>query len=119
MHTKVLAVKKEGVWYVGDKAHAEAVFKKADVDPTKPIIWYCNTGHLISGNWFVAKYVLGMKDADNRVYNGSMADYTRWPNRPLVIGEGETPAKTDTPKAAPEAAPAMPIVAPAIKFEGC
>ncbi|MEA2017810.1 MAG: rhodanese-like domain-containing protein [Campylobacterota bacterium] len=84
MHTKVLSVKKDGVYYLGDKAHAMAQFKKAGVSVDKPIIWYCNTGHLISGNWFVAKYVLGMKDADNRVYNASMADYTRWPKRKLL-----------------------------------
>jgi len=87
MHTKVLAVQKDGVWYIGDKAHALEQFKKAGIDPNKPIIWYCNTGHLISGNWFVAKYVLGMKDKDNRAYNGSMADYTRWPKRKLVKGD--------------------------------
>jgi thiosulfate/3-mercaptopyruvate sulfurtransferase len=122
MHTKVLAVKKDGVYYIGDKAHALAQFKKADVDPSKPIIWYCNTGHLISGNWFVAKYVLGIKDADNRVYKGSMADYTRWPNRPLATTDDATsPQKVKPAKPAPAAAPAatMPIVAPAIKFEGC
>ena len=118
MHTKVLAVQKDGVWYVGDKAHATAAFQKAGVDPKKPIIWYCNTGHLISGNWFVAKYVLGMKDADNRAYNGSMADYTRWPKRKLVSGdEKEGPAKAEA--SSTEATPTMPIVAPAIKFEGC
>jgi thiosulfate/3-mercaptopyruvate sulfurtransferase len=87
MHTKVLSVQKDGVYYLGDKAHALAEFKKAGVDVNKPIIWYCNTGHLISGNWFVAKYILGMKDADNRVYNASMADYTRWPKRKLVKGD--------------------------------
>lgn len=84
MHTKVLAVKKDGVYYLGDKAHVLAQFKKADIDPNKPIIWYCNTGHLIAGTWFAAKYVLGMKDADNRAYNGSMADYSRWPKRKFL-----------------------------------
>ncbi|MEA1914788.1 MAG: rhodanese-like domain-containing protein [Campylobacterota bacterium] len=84
MHTKVLSVEKDGVYYLGNKAHALAQFAKADVSADKPIIWYCNTGHLISGNWFVSKYVLGMKDADNRVYNASMADYTRWPKRKLL-----------------------------------
>jgi thiosulfate/3-mercaptopyruvate sulfurtransferase len=121
MHTKVLAVQKEGVWYIGDKAHALAQFKKADVDPAKPIIWYCNTGHLISGNWFVAKYILGMKDQDNRAYNGSMADYTRWPNRPLVTTDEAVSPQTAPSAPAPTATPSasMPIVAPAIKFEGC
>ncbi len=84
MHTKVLSVKKGEVYYLGDKAHVLAEFKKADIDPAKPIIWYCNTGHLIAGTWFAAKYVVGMNDADNRAYNGSMADYTAWPKRKLL-----------------------------------
>ena len=84
MHTKKLAVKKDGIYYIGDKKHVLAEFEKAGIDPNKPVIWYCNTGHLIAGPWFVSKYVLGMKDADNRAYNGSMADYTRWPKRKLI-----------------------------------
>jgi thiosulfate/3-mercaptopyruvate sulfurtransferase len=84
MHTSKLAVKKDGVYYLGDKAHVLAEFKKAGIDSTKPIIWYCNTGHLVAGTWFAAKYVVGMKDGDNRGYSGSMADYTRWPKRKLL-----------------------------------
>ena len=84
IHTSKFAVQKDGIWYVGDKAHALAQFKKVGIDPNKPIIWYCNTGNLIAGTWLVGKYVLGMKDADNRAYNGSMADYTAMPKRPLV-----------------------------------
>ncbi len=83
MHIKVLAAKKDGVYYVGDKAQVLAEYKKAGIDATKPVIWYCNTGHLAAGGWFVQKYIIGMKDGDNRVYAGSMADYTRWPKRKL------------------------------------
>jgi len=84
MHPKVLAVKKDGVYYLGDKTHVLAQFKKAGIDSNKPVIWYCNTGHLVAGAWFAAKYVAGMKDADNRAYSGSMADYSRWPKRKLL-----------------------------------
>ena len=84
MHTSKLAVKKDGVYYLGDKKHVLGAFKKAGIDATKPIIWYCNTGHLVAGTWFAAKYVVGMKDGDNRGYSGSMADYTRWPKRKLL-----------------------------------
>ena len=119
MHTKALAVQKDGVWYIGDKAHALAAFKKAGIDPAKPILWYCNTGHLIAGNWFVGKYVLGKEDKDNRAYNGSMADYTRWPHRDLVTGDDEVPAKAKKPASTPATMPTMPIAGPQIKFEGC
>ena len=62
----------------------EEVFKKAGINPNKPIIWYCNTGHLVAGTWFATKYVLGAEDKNNRAYSGSMADYTRWPKRKLL-----------------------------------
>ena len=87
MHIKVLAAKKDGVYYVGDKAQVLAEYKKAGIDANKPVIWYCNTGHLAAGGWFVQKYIIGMKDGDNRVYASSMADYTRWPKRKLVKGD--------------------------------
>jgi len=86
LSAKVLTVKKDGVYYIGDKAYEKAQFKKAGVSLDKPIIVYCNTGHLAAGPWFVAKYVLGMGDK-SRMYSGSMADYTRWPKRKLVKGD--------------------------------
>ena len=87
MHPKVLAVQKDGVFYIGNKAHALDAYKKAGIDPAKPVIWYCNTGHLAAAPWFVQKYIIGMEDGKNRVYSGSMADYTRWPKRKLVKGD--------------------------------
>jgi len=82
MHTKELAVKKDGVYYLPTKSHAKSVLDKAGISTTKPTILYCNTGNLASGNWFVHKFIVGQKDV--RVYNGSMADYTALPNRPLA-----------------------------------
>ena len=84
MHIKVLAAKKDGVYYIKDKAQVMAEYKKAGIDANKPVIWYCNTGHLAAGGWFVQKYIMGMKDGENRIYASSMADYTRWPKRKLV-----------------------------------
>jgi len=84
MHASKLSVEKDGVYYIGDKAHVLAEYKKAGIDATKPVIWYCNTGHLAAGPWFAQKYVIGMEDGKNRIYSGSMADYTRWPKRKLL-----------------------------------
>ena len=86
LHTKELAVKKDGVYYLGDKAFVAKKFKSAGLDTNKPIISYCNTGHLAAGTWFAGKYVLGMGDK-SRLYSGSMADYTRWPKRKLIKGD--------------------------------
>ena len=86
LSTKVLAVKKDGVFYLGDKAFATKKFKDAGLNTNKDIISYCNTGHLAAGPWFVGRYVVGMGDK-SRMYSGSMADYTRWPKRRLVKGD--------------------------------
>ena len=87
MHAKVLAVKKDGVFYIGDKKHVLSEYKKAGIDPKKPMIFYCNTGHLAAGPWFIQKYIVGMEDGKNRIYAGSMVDYTRWPKRKIVKGD--------------------------------
>jgi thiosulfate/3-mercaptopyruvate sulfurtransferase len=85
LSTKILVVKKDGVYYLGDKAFVAGKFKDAGLNTNKDIISYCNTGHLAAGPWFAARYVLGMGDK-SRMYSGSMADYTRWPKRRLVKG---------------------------------
>ncbi|NOX14879.1 MAG: sulfurtransferase [Epsilonproteobacteria bacterium] len=86
LSAKVLTVKKDGVYYLGDKSFATKKFTEAGLNVNKPIISYCNTGHLAAGPWFVGKYVIGMGDK-SRMYSGSMADYTRWPHRILVKGD--------------------------------
>lgn len=45
------------------------------VELDKPLITYCNTGHKARGLWFVAKFLVGMKDV--KVYDGSMVEYSR------------------------------------------
>ncbi len=76
--------KKDGnVFYLDAKA-AKEQFAKANVDPKKPVIWYCNTSWYASGAWFAAKYLGGLQGA--KVYDGSMVEYTRTPNRKLDMG---------------------------------
>ena len=52
---------------------------------TTKIIAYCNTGHWSSIDWFVLHELLGY--ADTRLYDGSMAEWTRDPHRPVETGE--------------------------------
>ncbi len=75
--------KKDGVYYIAPKEHDVSFLKERGFKVHgKPIMTYCNTGHFASGAWFALKYVVGLKHT--RAYNGSMADYTALPNRPLV-----------------------------------
>ena len=45
-------------------------------------ISYCNTGHWASVVWFAISELGGLEDA--RVYDGSMADWSAVPNRPML-----------------------------------
>jgi thiosulfate/3-mercaptopyruvate sulfurtransferase len=62
---------------VDEKTHAlksTADLKKlvsgAGIDPSKPTITFCDSGHLSSGQWFVLSELMGNKNA--RLYDGSM-----------------------------------------------
>jgi len=68
--------KKDGkVFKMVSSAEAKAIFKKAGVTPNKPIITYCNTGHLATGTWFAAKFLADAKNAGT--YDASMYQYSR------------------------------------------
>ncbi len=67
---------------VDEKTHAfksGADLKKlasgAGVDPSKPTITFCDSGHLSTGQWFVLSELLGNKNA--RLYDGSMHEWTK------------------------------------------
>ena len=50
----------------------------------KPVNIYCNTGHKARGLWFVAKFIIGMKNV--KVYDGSIIEYSK-SNLPMETGE--------------------------------
>lgn len=51
------------------------------IDPNRPAIAYCNSGHLASAPWFILSEVLG--NAEARLYDGSMHEWTL-EKRPVV-----------------------------------
>ena len=51
------------------------------IDPAKPVITHCNTGHLAASGWFVMHELLGDKSA--RLYDGSMNEWAADPARPV------------------------------------
>lgn len=63
-----------------DRAQYESVLKALRIDPAKPSIAYCNTGHLASGAWFVMNEVIG---TPTKLYDGSMHEWTA-EDRPVV-----------------------------------
>lgn len=65
-------------------AELEAQLPVALSDRSVAVIAYCNTGHWSSINWFVLHELLGFTDV--RLYEGSMAAWSRNPDLPLVVG---------------------------------
>ena len=55
--------------------------KALDIDDQKPLITYCNSGHMASGSWFAFHEILG--NSNVKLYDGSMHQWTH-ENRPVV-----------------------------------
>lgn len=57
------------------------LIKPAKLGTNGPSIEFCNTGHLASVVWFGVSELLGNKNA--KLYDGSMAQWTKDPSRPV------------------------------------
>ncbi len=77
----VRAKKSDGSQHFLGAPEYKSIFKHLDLDPAKPSITYCNTGHLASGAWFVLSEL--MKNPNVRLYDGSMTEWTA-ESRPVV-----------------------------------
>ncbi len=77
--------KKDGkIFKLVTPSQAKDMINKAGISLNKPIITYCNTGHLATGTWFVAKFLAGVKQIG--VYDASMYEYTRT-SMPIAQGK--------------------------------
>ncbi len=56
--------------------------KALGIDPGKPIIAYCNSGHVSAGTWFALYELLGNKDV--QLYDGSLHAWTKDAKRPMA-----------------------------------
>lgn len=57
-----------------EKDKLAALARGLGIDPGKPVISYCNSGHLASGGWFIMHELFGNKNT--RLYDGSMHEWT-------------------------------------------
>lgn len=62
-------------------AEYRSIFATIGIQPNRPLIAYCNTGHMAAGAWFITSELLGNRHA--ALYDGSML---RWAaeGRPVV-----------------------------------
>jgi len=58
------------------------LYRFAGISPDAPQIAFCNTGHNSSLGWFVAQELMG--NGDVRLYDGSMAQWSRDAARPMA-----------------------------------
>jgi len=80
-----LFAKKDGkLFKLVTPAQAKSILKKDGISLNKPIIVYCNTGHLATGTWFVSKFLAGAKKVAD--YDPSMYEYSR---TPLPVAQGK------------------------------
>lgn len=80
-------VKKDGNYFTFlEKKEAKSILYNNGfgVELDKPIYFYCNSGHKTRGIWFVAKFLVGVKEA--KVYDGGIIEYSR-SNMPMGTGE--------------------------------
>jgi thiosulfate/3-mercaptopyruvate sulfurtransferase len=63
-------------------AELRALAQEMGIDPARPAISYCNTGHLASGPWFVLSELLGNKQV--KLYDGSMHEWSKDASRPVT-----------------------------------
>jgi thiosulfate/3-mercaptopyruvate sulfurtransferase len=64
-----------------DRSTAASLWNEAGIPIAGEQISFCNTGHLASLAWFAAYEVLGNKEA--RLYDGSLAEWSADPARPM------------------------------------
>jgi thiosulfate/3-mercaptopyruvate sulfurtransferase len=58
-----------------------SIMSVSDLNVDLPAIYYCNSGHLATGPWFIQHEIIGNKQA--RLFDGSMHQWTLQ-NRPVV-----------------------------------
>lgn len=66
-------------------AELNALLAKSGIDGSKPVITYCDSGHLSTGLWFVAHELMGNKKA--ALYDGSMHEWTKDAKRPVTTAQ--------------------------------
>lgn len=72
-----LTEKVSGHYELRKSEDIKSILKISGISSDKPIIVYCNTGHLASGGWFCLKFLAGAKHI--KMYDGSMYEYSRMP----------------------------------------
>lgn len=64
------------------KEDIAALMQTKGIDTGAPVITYCDSGHLSSGQWFILHELLGNKNA--KLYDGSMHEWTKNQDNPTT-----------------------------------
>lgn len=83
-HSRLLRDGPDGVWMLTGETLRARLARSGLTDPSRPVTTFCTTGHWATINWFALHAVAGFEDA--RVYDGSMAEWTRDAERPVANG---------------------------------
>ncbi len=75
---------KNGTGKFFGRTRLELIFKEMKIPTTKDQVHFCHTGHRTSLSWFVSHELLGNHQA--KMYDGSMAEWAKNPELPMVSG---------------------------------
>ncbi|WP_211310964.1 sulfurtransferase [Halomonas denitrificans] len=79
-----LLTQRQQAWYLDDEVLGARI-NAAELDRGLPTVAFCNTGHWAAIDWFVLSEVAGFDQV--RLYDGSMAEWTRGEELPLALSE--------------------------------
>ncbi|QFU01928.1 Putative thiosulfate sulfurtransferase [Halomonas sp. THAF5a] len=79
-----LLTQRQQAWYLDDEVLGARI-NDAELDRGAPTVAFCNTGHWAAIDWFVLSEVAGFDRV--RLYDGSMAEWTRREDLPLALAE--------------------------------
>lgn len=79
-----LLTQRQQAWYLDDEVLGARI-NATELDREVPTVAFCNTGHWAAIDWFVLSEVAGFDQV--RLYDGSMAEWTRGEDLPLALAE--------------------------------
>ncbi|WP_136246860.1 sulfurtransferase [Halomonas borealis] len=81
---QTLLGERDQAWYL-DQEVLQSRIEAAGVEPGRPTVSFCNTGHWAATDWFVLSEIMGFDDVS--LYDGSMSEWSKDAARPVTVAK--------------------------------